>query len=413
MVEENRNVLVILDSYNLNTLDKTLGCLTDTTFRQLETWSIHVVVLNTDFDVGGLNGMSALESRYPNLSFVKMQSFSNKDAKAVQRSSSIVKESSAEVVIRIYREMENPAELLSSLLDKINTGADIIWGIKKTSEKQSFSIEILIMLMLKKLHTFLIRFLLFFPFREVIAIRNPIADVKAIRIGGAFRVTDIDDNYVNQPNYALEVDYNKIQLGCKVTEVPAYVEVSSLKEVKWKNTRYSDLILTALRLRWRDESTKRFMRFAVVGFTGFIINATSLELFSRSQLVNKIAQLFFFLRQIRFIGVVAHSTSWAAALAAECAIISNYICNNFWTFSKNRPKKLLKFVTNFLKFNVTSIGAIILQFLFVGFATYMIADTPIIRQISLIMTVLFVIIPYNWFIYNRYIWKTKVKSKTK
>jgi hypothetical protein len=57
-----------------------------------------------------------------------------------------------------------------------------------------------------------------------------------------------------------------------------------------------------------------------------------------------------------------------------------------------------------LQFNFTSIGAIILQALVVGFGTRVFGNQT--RQIMLIIAITFFVIPYNYSMYNIFIWKT-------
>ncbi len=87
---------------------------------------------------------------------------------------------------------------------------------------------------------------------------------------------------------------------------------------------------------------ERVLKFAVVGTIGFIINTTLLILGVKAGL----------------------RPSIAAPLGAEIAIISNFLLNNFWTFS---DKSIISWSTlpwKFIQFNLFSIGTTFLQFAF-------------------------------------------------
>ena len=100
------------------------------------------------------------------------------------------------------------------------------------------------------------------------------------------------------------------------------------------------------------------------------------------------------------------STYWATLLATEAAIISNFIFNNIWTFKDKTIKKLSDIVPQFLKFNLSSLFAVIVQPPIVTFGVKLFGETSVIRFASLIFALIFVIIPYNYIVYNLFIWKT-------
>jgi hypothetical protein len=59
------------------------------------------------------------------------------------------------------------------------------------------------------------------------------------------------------------------------------------------------------------------------------------------------------------------------------------------------------------QFNLTSFGAVIIQFFVIGLATMVFGDTALVRGVALVFAIAFLIIPYNWTIYNRLIWRVK------
>jgi hypothetical protein len=58
-------------------------------------------------------------------------------------------------------------------------------------------------------------------------------------------------------------------------------------------------------------------------------------------------------------------------------------------------------------FNLTSFGAIIIQFVCVGLAVMFFGDKLGIRQGVLIGAILLLVVPYSWTIYNVVIWRKK------
>lgn len=87
---------------------------------------------------------------------------------------------------------------------------------------------------------------------------------------------------------------------------------------------------------------EHFLKFLVVGSIGFIINTTVLIFGVRS----------------------GFRPSIAGPLGAEIAIISNFLLNNFWTFSDKTITSWDVLPSKFLTFNILSLSSVIIQFIF-------------------------------------------------
>ena len=121
----------------------------------------------------------------------------------------------------------------------------------------------------------------------------------------------------------------------------------------------------------------------------------------------------FILRVIRGVNIVSKlfimvriEPAIAVSVGAECAIISNFLMNNYWTF-KTHVISGGKLVSSFLQFNAASIGAVIIQGIVVFIGTSLFGDEYWFW--SMIFAVFVIVIPYSYFIYNRYIWRTHEK----
>lgn len=180
--------------------------------------------------------------------------------------------------------------------------------------------------------------------------------------------------------------HKSIKQGAKVAEVPINFSERYYGRSKLAPLDYiTNLLLYVTTARFTELWEKGFIKFCTVGTIGFIINALFLEVFYR-------------------LGI---RPGPAAAMGAELAIISNFLLNNFWTFSTQRITKPLKLIKKFLQFNFTSIGAVAIQGIVVGLGTSFLGDEW--RLIFMTLAVVFLIIPYSWLIYNRVIWKTDAK----
>jgi putative flippase GtrA len=99
-------------------------------------------------------------------------------------------------------------------------------------------------------------------------------------------------------------------------------------------------------------------RFAVVGTIGFIINTLGL-----------------------LIGVkVGLRPSIAGPLGAEVAILSNFILNNFWTFSDRSITSLSVIPWKFVQFNLLSFAAVLIQFTFLRAGEFLVGGVAKFKQ---------------------------------
>jgi dolichol-phosphate mannosyltransferase len=135
----------------------------------------------------------------------------------------------------------------------------------------------------------------------------------------------------------------------------------------------------------RDKA--KFIKFGTVGFAGYLVNATSLWLFTRWM----------------WPGVLAWGVS------TELAIINNFIFNNIWTFKADKITGIGNLTKKFLQFNLTSAGALGIQVVFGSLSDFIFGVQY--RQLALPVIILFLVLPYNYFMYNVVIWKSWNLSK--
>lgn len=214
---------------------------------------------------------------------------------------------------------------------------------------------------------------------------------------------DLNNLFSKYYAYKIHILHEIIKLGAKVKEVPIIFYERKEGTSKISRKDLVDSFMVVIKLRIRD--SKRFLKFGVVGFVGFVINAIGLEFFSGVELTKTLAIYFSHLSNQDIWGVLAVSSAWAAAISAEFAIISNFLFNNYWTFAKERITNPIKLIYKFLQFNLTSIGAILIQFWVIGLAVKFFGDKTIVRQLSLIIAIGCLIVPYNYTMYNIFIWK--------
>ena len=92
-------------------------------------------------------------------------------------------------------------------------------------------------------------------------------------------------------------------------------------------------------------------------------------------------------------------------MAAELAIISNFIWNNLWTFAAEKITSVNQLIGKFITFNLSSlVTGVVIPSVIIGLLTMAFGDHLFIWQIIAIFGLT---IPLNWFVYNKFIWKKK------
>lgn len=178
--------------------------------------------------------------------------------------------------------------------------------------------------------------------------------------------------------------YNALKNGAKVVEVPINFIDRRYGQSKIKPFDYiKNLLFYVVKMRLAEIFSPTFKKYLVVGSCSFIINALALEFFYR-------------------LGLRPRD---AAALGAEFSIVFNFTVNNLWTFAAQRITSWRRIPIKFFQFNLTSFGAIVIQWIVVGLGTFFFGDQA--RFIFLVIAVGCFVIPYNYTMYTVVIWKTK------
>lgn len=207
---------------------------------------------------------------------------------------------------------------------------------------------------------------------------------KAIRVKNVLEKVPLSKMQNVGFSFQLHILYELSKVGARFTEVPVVFRERKLGQSKIGLNRYYlrdviEYIRNSIFIR--IDRSNRFFKYVVVGGAGFIIQTI-----------------------IAKMGVnIALNPGIAVSLGAEGAIISNFLMNNSWTFSHKKITGLRQ-ISKFLQFNLVSVGAIIIQGVVVGIGTYFFGRST--WFIFMVASIIFIVIPYSYFIYNRFIWKT-------
>jgi dolichol-phosphate mannosyltransferase len=215
-------------------------------------------------------------------------------------------------------------------------------------------------------------------------VKDHAGNFKAIRVKNVLDSVALDKMRNAGFSFQLHILYELSKTKAKFVEVPVTFRERRFGQSKIGFNKYYlrdivEYIRSSIFIRL--DRNKNFVKYLIVGGVGFSIQSV----------ISKAFILF------------SLTPSVAVAIGAEGAIISNFILNNSWTFKHKRIHGLRLF-RKFFQFNVASAGGILLQSVTVGLGTHFTGETTWFAW--MVFGIIFLVIPYSFFVYNRLIWKT-------
>lgn len=185
--------------------------------------------------------------------------------------------------------------------------------------------------------------------------------------------------------FQVAVLYNAVLDGFKIAEVPFHAKDRVLGRSKIAPLDYiTNLLEYVFKAKFLEIWNSPFPKYAIVGFSGYLINAISLEIFKNS---------------------FGFSAGISASLGAELSTIWNFLLNNYWAFSSQKIISFKALLYKFVQFNFVSFGSLVLVGIFVEISVKSFGDTSFVRQVALFLSIPTLVIPYSYTMYNIFIWK--------
>jgi len=282
----------------------------------------------------------------------------------------------ADAVMEMDADFQHPPKYVKPMVEAYLDGADYVIGSRYIPGGS-----------VPKEWAFFRRAVSFFGnlFIRIVLLKPKLHDLttgfRLTRVKGVLDRIDLD-NLMELKRFAYKVDllYQSIKNAKRTVEVPLRFAPRTKEKSKFDTKEMVATFKVAIILGIKDK--QRFIKFGTVGFIGYLINAFFLSFFSR-------------------IGFPEWA-SWAAS--TELAIISNFTLNNIWTFKLEKIRGIGKILYKFFQFNLTSAGALIIQTTAGTLGVYLLGAQY--RQLLLPLIVVFLVLPYNYLMYNLVIWKT-------
>jgi dolichol-phosphate mannosyltransferase len=239
------------------------------------------------------------------------------------------KNSTSDVICVIDADLQHPPEVVADLLKAVEAGADIAIGSRYVPggacEGWSLTRRII-----SKGAIFLCHLLL----PRTRGIKDPMSGLFM------FKRPVIKDASLKPTGYKILLEILIEGRFDKVTEVPFHFKVREKGESKLSSKTQIDYLKHLYSLMKRSGELARFIKFVAVGLSGVVVNLGAYWIFTR---------------------VAGLNNYLAVAFSFEASVISNFLLNNFFTFSDRRARGALPFLGQFVKFNIISLGGFLIQ----------------------------------------------------
>lgn len=393
-----QQVVVIIPTYNeVANIGQMIEYLNTKTIPALDKkWDMKILVVDGNSPDGTGKIVEEKSKKYKNTFLLSETSKDGLGAAYLKGFKYAIDELKADFVFEFDGDFQHPPETIPVMLRALDEGYDYVIGSRKVkggSNPKGWGFK---RVFLSEVGGFTARFIMFFPFKNFFKVTDPTTGLKATRVKGFVDKMDLDwtgSRLLSRSfGYKLQLLFETLKMGAKYKEIPLEFHVRNAGESKIETKTAKDILLVALKLRWRDELTQKFIKFAIVGGIGFIVNIVGGRIFKN------------------LLGPVILSVSLlngvANALAAELSIISNFTWNNLWTFSKEKITGSNKIIPKFLAFNASSaITGIAIPSLVISLLTTFFGDYFLLYQFIAIFALT---IPLNWIVYNKIIWKKNI-----
>ena len=369
-------VVIINPTYNeKGNIERLITVLEEKIFPTIKNHEMHILVADDNSPDGTGEEIKKLMKKHKNLHLVTGPKH-GLGAAYVRAMTYAIEELDADIMFEMDADLSHPPEKIPEFLQKIDEGYNMVigtrysnggsipanWGINRKIQSIAGNLIVRSILMRLWLHDWTGGFRALK--KEVFLKEKP--ELTAFR-GYTFQVSFL---------------HKAVRDGFKVAEVPIAFTDRTLGRSKIVPREYIiDLLKYVITARFWELVYSPFLKYAITGFIGYIINAVSLEFFFRQGLPPAIA----------------------GAIGAEFSIIWNFSLNNMWAFSKYTIKNPLKILLKFPQFNLVSLGSLIIISTVIGVGTHVFGVET--RQIFLIIAIGFFVIPYSYSMYNIFICK--------
>lgn len=373
------NTVLVLPTFNeKGNIERLIFSLEEDVFPKIKTHKMAILVVDDQSPDGTADIVRGLMKKWDNIHLIEDKK-QGLGAAYLRGMTYAIEKMDAEVLFEMDSDLSHDPHLIPEFLKKVDAGYDLVVGaryIRGGSIPSNWGINRKLFSILGNLlvRGILMRFYVHEWTNGYRAVRKEV-------------FLKIKPELVKFRGYTFQVSFlhKAIQHGFKVAEIPNKFTDRTLGQSKIASSEYiTDLLIYIITARVKELIHSPFLKYAITGFLGYIINAVSLEV---------------------FVDLMKLHPFFGALFAAELAVIWNFIVNNTWSFKHHRIDISARLLMKFLQFNLVSAGSLAINSSIIFIATHIFGNTALVRQIALIIAIGFFVIPYSYSMYNIFIWK--------
>jgi len=332
-------------------------------------WQLSILVVDDNSPDNTGKVVQKLQNEYSNLYL--LQGEKEGLGKAYVRGFTFaIRELKADVVFEMDADLSHPASLIPKMLEKINSGADFVIGsryIKGGAIPKDWGLH-------RKIFSVSANLIISFGFMNF-KVRDWTSGYRAIKTGFIRKVLPELGKY-NGYVFQIALLDKAIKDNLTIVNIPLKFKERKKGVSKINALEFIFNIFLYIFLH------SSFIKFAVVGLIGFLID---------------FGITFIFVEFLK-------AAVWLATLfSTSMAVISNFILNNFWSFHHKKIAGGNSLLRGFTKFVFVSMGSIAIQTVSLELLTRILGQEYL--YLLKVGVIALVIIPYSYFMYNRFVWK--------
>jgi len=371
-----RKAAIILPTYNeAKNIKKVIDCIIEVA-EDLKKWDIHIIVVDSDSPDNTGTIVEQLyasnKKKYQNLHVIKTKKEGLGKA-YFQGFKVAIDTLKPYVLFEMDADLSHNPRAIPKFLTKIEQGADFVIGsryIPQGSIPQDWGWH-------RKLFSVLGNWIIRLGYMKM-RINDWTSGYRAMKVWIVNKSFPLLKDYTG---YVFQVALlnSAIKSSAKIQEIP--INFVDRREGISKINSLEYIVQTLIFVF----CSSSFVKFGIVGATGFLID------FGISYGLIEMLKMVIWLSTL---------------ISTELAITSNFIFNNIWSFKhKKINHEKQNIIVSFLKFNTIASGSILIQTIGLSIAAHIFGVTYWYVYKALIIA--FIIIPYSYFFYNRFVWKDK------
>jgi dolichol-phosphate mannosyltransferase len=403
--------VIITPTYNERPNIKKLVPAVDRVIQGIKDWEIKLLVVDDSSPDGTADEVKQLQKQF---SFVELLVNPEKSGlggaylKGMAKAFGPMK---ADVVFELDADLSHDPKKIPAFLRELDNGADMVLGSRYLPGGSIPANWGLHRKFLSVVGNWFISFVL-----ASTAVRDWTGGYRAIR-KSVYDTVHTEMTSERFSGYTFQIGFllKALRAGYKVTEVPFHF-IDRTEGVSKMGPEYLVNILRYITVaRISELLASRIFKFLVVGGIGFIVNIVFYNLFKLLNLWTIIGSAIGVSVGEGLLSNIFSNEGLAVILAAEVAILSNYIWNNVWTFQDRKIAGVTQHVRKFLQFNVGSLGSVIIQYITMQIGVRLLGVFTLLTlaglsiasdNIYLVVGVLIGMI-WNFVIYSKVIWRRK------